>query len=85
MGGEEVATLTIRAIDDELKARLRERAATNGRSMEAEVRAILRAAVLAPPVDHVGTRIAERFAALGGVELDLPAREERMRPPGVTG
>lgn len=39
-----MATLTIRQISEETKARLRERAAREGRSMEAEVRAILEAA-----------------------------------------
>lgn len=40
-----MATLTIRNIDDGVKERLRVRAALQGRSMEEEVRAILRRAV----------------------------------------
>jgi plasmid stability protein len=40
-----MGTLTIRDLDDAVKDRLRVRAATNGRSMEAEARAILAAAV----------------------------------------
>ena len=40
----EVATLTIRKLPEETRARLRERAARAGRSMEAEVREILIAA-----------------------------------------
>lgn len=36
-----MSTLTIRKLPDDVHARLRVRAATNGRSMEAEVRAIL--------------------------------------------
>src|SRR3954447_14131197 len=39
-----MAALTIRNLSDEVRDRLRERAAKNGRSMEAEVRAILEAA-----------------------------------------
>ena len=40
-----MASITIRNLDDEVKNRLRVRAANNGRSMEEEVRLILRAAV----------------------------------------
>ncbi|WP_433799486.1 FitA-like ribbon-helix-helix domain-containing protein [Actinomycetospora sp. CA-084318] len=40
-----MATITVRDLDDEVRSRLRVRAAENGRSMEAEVRAILEAAV----------------------------------------
>ena len=40
-----VATLTIRNLDDELRRRLKVRAALHDRSMEAEVRVILAAAV----------------------------------------
>jgi plasmid stability protein len=42
-----MAALTVRNLPDEVRDRLRTRAAKNGRSMEAEVRAILEAA-LAP-------------------------------------
>ena len=46
--------LTIRSIDDELKRKLRVRAAENGRSMEEEVRQILRHALglPAPEEEH---------------------------------
>ena len=40
--------LTIRGVDDELKRQLRVRAAENGRSMEEEVRQILRHALGLP-------------------------------------
>jgi antitoxin FitA len=75
-----VATLTIRDLDDDVKARLRVVAAENGRSMEAEARAIL-AEHLGPPrpVDGLGTRIHAAFGALGGVELDIPARHTTPR------
>ncbi|MFC0545018.1 FitA-like ribbon-helix-helix domain-containing protein [Kutzneria chonburiensis] len=75
-----MATLTIRDFDDELKAQLRVRAAGNGRSMEAEVRAIL-ADVLTRPVSTVGmgTRIAQRFNGVAGEPLELPARTESAR------
>lgn len=44
--------LTIRGIDDELKRQLRVRAAQNGRSMEEEVRQILRHALGLPSLEE---------------------------------
>src|SRR5262245_62155722 len=43
-----MASITIRQLDEDLKKRLRLRAASHGRSMEDEVRTILRAAAAAP-------------------------------------
>jgi antitoxin FitA len=75
-----VATLTIRDLDDELRTRLRVRAAGHGRSMEAEVRAIL-GEVLARPssIDRLGTRIQQRFADVGGLDIEQPRRSEHPR------
>jgi len=74
-------TLTIRNLDEAVKTALRIRAAHNGRSMEAEVRAILRETLLGPEgiVSPLGTRIRARFAGLGGDALELPARGELPR------
>ena len=70
-----MADLSIRNVDDEVKRRLRIRAANNGRSMEAEVRAILEEAVSQPErSDSLFSVVLDRFGALGGIELDLPAR-----------
>ncbi len=72
-----MASMTIRDLDDSLKARLRVQAAKHGRSMEDEARNILRAALSAQPprartlVDSMRARIEP----LGGVELDIPPRE----------
>jgi antitoxin FitA len=74
-----MATLTIRGLDDETRNRLRVRAAGNGRSMEAEVRAILHDLLSAPPNGGLGHRIHERFAAAGAFDLDLPGRSEAPR------
>ncbi len=75
-----MATLTIRDFDDDLKAALRVRAAEHGRSMEAEVRDILRAA-LTRPSSGVGmaTRIRRRFADVDDASIETPARTERPR------
>ena len=75
-----MASLTIRGLDTETHARLRVAAARHGRSMEAEVRAILRERFAAPePGPGLGTRIHERFAALGGMGIELPDRTEPPR------
>jgi plasmid stability protein len=48
--------------------------------MEAEVRAILEDALPSEPTSGgLGSRIHARFAAIGGVELDLPTRRELPR------
>jgi plasmid stability protein len=75
-----MATLTVRGLDDATKTRLRVRAARHGRSMEAEVRAILEDALPSEPTSGgLGSRIHARFAAIGGAELDLPTRRELPR------
>ena len=79
-----MATLTIRNLDDDLKARLRIEAARKGHSMEEEVRSILQRALSAPaPETGLGSRIHRRFALLGGAELDLPRREALPRAADV--
>jgi len=78
------AAVTIRGLAPELKARLRVRAAHNARSMEAEARAILEAALAAPEADQtdLATFARSLFAPLGGVELELPVRAPARDPPG---
>jgi plasmid stability protein len=75
----DVAVMTIRDLDDDVRDKLRIRAAQNKRSMEAEVRAILTAAVESPAersfVDALldfGTQLRE-----AGVDINdlLPARD----------
>jgi plasmid stability protein len=77
-----MGSITIRNLDDALKRRLRVRAAEHGRSMEEEVREILRQAIGEPvPTRDLGRAIHERFAAIGGVELELPARDPMRELP----
>ncbi len=73
-----MSTLTIRKVDEEVKKRLQVRAAENGRSMEAEVRAILGEAVAGGKPNEVsfGEVMAEFRRRTGGVELDLPPRDD---------
>jgi plasmid stability protein len=74
-----MSVLTVRNLDDDLKTRLRVRAAQHGRSMEAEVREILRESLGDRQIEDVGTWIHERFAGLGLDELELPPRTELTR------
>lgn len=60
-----MSQLTIRGIDDTLKRQLRVRAAENGRSMEEEVRQILRHALGLPSPDEEQERELEELAAAG--------------------
>lgn len=77
-----MASITIRNLEDDLKRRLRVRAAEHGRSMEEEAREILRLVVAAPaPPRNLAASIRSRVAPLGGVELDLPPREPMREPP----
>lgn len=80
-----MATMTIRNIDDDLKARLRIQAATHGRSMEDEARDILRVALstASPSGQSLLDAIRAKVEPLGGVELELPSREEIRAPIGL--
>ena len=78
-----MASITIRDLDPSVKVRLRVRAARHGRSMEEEARVILRAGVaerVAVPV-RLAEAVRQRFSRLGGIDLDLPAREAAREPP----
>jgi plasmid stability protein len=80
-----MATLTIRQVDEETKARLRLRAARHSRSMEAEAREILRAALSrAQPRAKFGRGYPAAVCRRGGVELELPARDAVRPPPDLT-
>lgn len=75
-----MAALSIRNLDESVKQRLQSRAARHGRSMEAEARAILTEAVCEPG-DSAGlfTALLDRFGVLGGIDLELPERQEPAR------
>ena len=81
MGGS-MASITIRNLDESQKRRLRIRSAEHGRSMEEEVREIIRSAVgEEAPHENLAAAIRVRIAPLGGVELDLPKRDPMPEPP----
>jgi len=68
-----VAQLVVRNIEAGIKLRLQRRAKRHGRSMEEEVRDILRDAAKeeATPVRGLGTQIASLFRKVG-LEADIP-------------
>ncbi len=78
-----MASITIRNLDDDLKARLRVRAAKRGRSMEEEAREIIRGALSERRrnVRSLAAAIRRRFADLGGVDLPDIERDATREPP----
>lgn len=79
-----MASMTIRNLDNDLKALLRLRAARHGKSMEEEARNILRAALADRVEEDSGAAlyaaIRARVEPFGGVELDLPLRGPQPEP-----
>ena len=85
-----MAQLVIRKLEDDVKTRLRKRAKSHGRSMEAEARDILRDAVNHEdrPSEGLGTRIANRFKGIGlkkGEEIRELRGEVWARPVDFSG
>ena len=77
-----MASITIRNLDDDLKRLLREQAEKHGRTLQEEVRDILHRGIRNRPAPKkIGTAIHRRFAAIGGVDLELPKREPMPDPP----
>jgi plasmid stability protein len=79
-----MAQFVVRNIENGVKARLQRRARHNGRSMEEEVRDILRAAVNEDqdvPAGGLGTEISALFAKTG-IDFDIPElRGHQIKPP----
>ena len=80
-----MSSITIRNLDDKLKASLRLRAARHGLSMEQEVRNILHATLSADLGLTSGLgfaqRINQRFKGLGSETLELPERQVARSAP----
>jgi plasmid stability protein len=83
--GSLMSSITIRNLDDKLKASLRMRAARHGLSMEQEVRNILQSALAADASQVSGLefalRINQRFKGLGGDDLPLLERTPARPAP----
>ena len=76
-----MAVMTIRNLDEEVRDKLRVRAALHGRSMEAEARAILTAAVDSPIERSLLDVLGEMRGILDGEELQTLPRDEELRDP----
>ena len=72
-----MASVTVRNLPDETHRALRVRAATHGRSTEAEIRAILESAVRPEGRIKLGTLLSEIGREVGGIDLEI----ERDRAP----
>jgi plasmid stability protein len=78
-----MAQLVVRNVENSVKARLQRRARRNGRSMEEEVRDILRAAVLKEkdtPAGGLGTEIAALFPK-SGPDFVIEKLPIEIKPP----
>lgn len=74
-----MATLTIRQVDERTHARLRTLAAAHGRSVEAEVRALIDAAV-GRPDKNILMAVHDVAYPEGGVKLSIPTRDPAGEP-----
>lgn len=80
-----MASITIRKLDDQVKLKLRIRAAEHGRSMEEEVRDILSSAIAETPAKTTNLYDAMRArmeaAGIRGVNLPEPERGPWRKDP----
>ena len=79
-----MAQFVVRDLEEDVKNRLKRRAERRGRSMEEEIRQILRNAVKGPerPVTKLGSRIAARFGG-AGLTAELPELHGQAAVPAV--
>ena len=73
-----MATVHIRRLDDEVVARLKQRAADNNRSLEGEVRHILEQAVGAPGTEDMAEKWREFFEDIRKIHAEI---DWNNRPP----
>lgn len=75
-----MAAVIIRNLPEETHRAMKERAARNGRSTEAEIREIIEKAVRPPERVKLGSELAAIGQQLGGIELSI----ERDKTPAGT-
>lgn len=77
-----MAQLLVRQLDDDVKEKLQERARKHGRSIEEEIREILRNAVQNEAADptKLGSRIAARFRGIG-LKKEIPELRGHLAVP----
>ena len=72
-----MSSIIVRGLEESVKRQLAAQAKAHGRSMEAEVRAILTMAARRP---HIGIALLSVAHEVGGIEdLPIPAREDVAR------
>ena len=72
-----MSSIIVRGLDDAVKQQLAAQAKEHGRSMEAEVRAILTTAARRP---HIGLALLDAAQDVGGAEsLQIPERDDVAR------
>lgn len=76
-----MASITIRNLDDDIKERLRIRAAQHGRSMEEEARTILRQAISGITGSELLSLSGSLFGEKHGADLELPSRADEREIP----
>jgi len=74
-----MADISIRNLDDRVRERLRVLAAEHGRSMEAEIRAILESAVRSRSGEGLVGGLVSAASSSGGVDLEVPRRTDAAR------
>ena len=79
-----MAAITVRNLPDEVHRSLKVRARSNGRSTEAEVRAILVEAASPPDRVQLGSLLAEIGRDAGGVDLPVMRDREPQEPVDLT-
>ena len=85
-GLDTMAQIIVRNLDEDIKSALRRLAEQHGRSMEDEVRHILRCAVnQTPDAGGLGSRIAARFACSGLAEALPELRGDAVTPMSLGG
>jgi plasmid stability protein len=75
-----MSAITVRNIPDETHRALKQRAAQNGRSTEAEIRDILEQAVRPNERMKIGSELAAFGRKLGGIELDIKRDQNPIEP-----
>ena len=74
-----MATVTVRNLPDEVHRALRVRAATHGRSTEAEIRTILEAAACPPERAKLGSLLVSIAREAGGLTEDEARHFDQLR------
>ncbi len=80
-----MTNIILEQLEPQLKERLQQRATQNGRTIEAEITAILSTALLSESqttsTQDLATAIAQRFAPLGEFDIPETPREAIRKPP----